>query len=230
MTPSVFAQLIFNGIAIGLVYVFMASGFNLILWVTGIFFITFGMFYALGAYTTWWLTVQVGVPYWASVAASTVVTAIGGVILYLLVMRKIRSGEQGMLRVLIASIMLVTLLTQLVLKLFGTSPRGINPIFTTNWKIAGVVIGLDRLAVILISVAILLALHFFLNRTRIGRGMRTVAFNPDLAALLGVNSEKVFITTIAVGLGLVGFAGSLMAPVLGIDISMGQAGFMVLLV
>ena len=53
MTPSIFAQLIFNGIAIGLVYVFMASGFNLILSVTGIFFITFGMFYALGAYTTW---------------------------------------------------------------------------------------------------------------------------------------------------------------------------------
>ena len=230
MTPSVFVQLIFNGIAIGLVYVFMASGFNLILSVTGIFFITFGMFYALGAYTTWWLTVQAHLPYFASVAVSTVATAIGGVILYLLVMRRIRTGEQGMLRVLIASIMLVTLLTQFVLHLFGTSPRGISPVFKGHWKVAGVVVGMDRVAVILISVAILLALHFFLSRTRIGRGMRTVAFNPDVAALLGVNSEKVFITTIAVGLGLVGFAGGLMAPILGVDINMGSAGFMVLLV
>ncbi len=230
MTPSVFFQLIFNGIAIGLVYVFMASGFNLILSVTGIFFITFGMFYALGAYSTWWLTVQAGLPYFGSVAISTVATAAGGVFLYLVVMRKIRTGEQAMLRVLIASIMLVTLLTQVVLHLFGTSPRGITPIFKGHWKIAGVVIGLDRVAVILISVAILLILHFFLSRTRIGRGMRTVAFNPDVAALLGVNSEKVFITTIAVGLGLVGFAGGLMAPILGIDITMGSAGFMVLLV
>ncbi len=229
MTASIFAQLIFNGIAIGLVYVFMASGFNLILSVTGIFFITFGMFYALGAYTTWWL-VQLGVPYFAGVAISTVGTAIGGVILYLLVMRKIRTGEQGMLRVLIASIMLVTLLTQFVLHVFGTSPRGIPPVFKGHWKVWGVVIGMDRVAVILISIAILLALHFFLNRTRIGRGMRTVAFHPDVAALLGVNSEKVFITTIAVGLGLVGFAGGLMAPILGVDITMGAAGFMVLLV
>jgi branched-chain amino acid transport system permease protein len=229
VTASIFAQLIFNGIAIGLVYVFMASGFNLILSVTGIFFITFGMFYALGAYTTWWL-VQLGVPYFAGVAISTVGTAIGGVILYLLVMRKIRTGEQGMLRVLIASIMLVTLLTQFVLHVFGTSPRGIPPVFKGHWKVWGVVIGMDRVAVILISIAILLALHFFLNRTRIGRGMRTVAFHPDVAALLGVNSEKVFITTIAVGLGLVGFAGGLMAPILGVDITMGAAGFMVLLV
>ena len=53
MTPSIFAQLIFDGIAIGLVYVFMAAGFNLILSVTDVFFIAFGMFYALGAYTTW---------------------------------------------------------------------------------------------------------------------------------------------------------------------------------
>ena len=159
MTPSIFAQLVFNGIAIGLVYVFMASGFNLILSVTGIFFITFGMFYAIGAYTTWWLTVQVHLPYFASVAVSTVGTAIGGVILYLAVMRKIRTGEQGMLRVLIASIMLVTLLTQFVLHVFGTSPRGINPIFKGHWRVAGVVIGMDRVAVILISVAILLVLH-----------------------------------------------------------------------
>jgi branched-chain amino acid transport system permease protein len=230
VTPSVFAQLIFNGIAIGLVYVFMASGFNLILSVTGIFFITFGMFYALGAYTTWWLTVQLHLPFFIGLAIATVGTAIGGVILYLLVMRKIRTGEQGMLRVLIASIMLVTLLTQFVLHMFGTSPRGIPPVFRGHWKIWGVVIGLDRVSVILISIAILLALHFFLNRTRVGRGMRTVAFNPDVAALLGVNAERVFIVTIAVGLGLVGFAGGLMAPILGVDITMGSAGFMVLLV
>ena len=230
MTASTFAQLIFNGIAIGLVYVFMAAGFNLILSVTGIFFITFGMFYALGAYTTWWLVAVGHLPYFLGVTISTVATAIGGVILYLLVMRRIRTGEQGMLRVLIASIMLVTLLTQFVLHVFGTSPRGIPPVFKGHWRIWGVVIGLDRVAVILISVAILLALHFFLNRTRIGRGMRTVAFHPDVAALLGVNSEKVFIVTIAVGLGLVGFAGALMAPILGVDITMGAAGFIVLLV
>ncbi len=230
MTPSIFAQLIFNGIAIGLVYVFMASGFNLILSVTGIFFITFGMFYALGAYTTWYMAVQLHLPFFLGLAIATVGTAIGGIILYLLVMRRIRTGEQAMLRVLIASIMLVTLLTQFVLLVFGTSPRGIPPVFKGHWKIWGVVVGLDRVAVILISVAILLALHFFLSRTRIGRGMRTVAFNPDVAALLGVNSEKVFIVTIGVGLGLVGFAGGLMAPILGVDITMGSAGFMVLLV
>ncbi|HLA81036.1 MAG TPA: branched-chain amino acid ABC transporter permease, partial [Thermoleophilia bacterium] len=215
MSASVFAQLIFNGIAIGLVYVFMAAGFNLILSVTGIFFITFGMFYAVGAYTTWSMVAQLHLPYFLGVAIATVATALGGIILYLLVMRRIRVGEQSLLRVLIASIMLVTLMTQFVLLVFGTSPRGIPPVFEGHWNIGGVVISLDRVAIIVISIAVLLILHFFLNRTRIGRGMRTVAFNPDVAALLGVNAERVFIVTIGVGLGLVGFAGGLMAPVLG---------------
>lgn len=230
MTPSIFAQLIFNGIAIGLVYVFMAAGFNLILSVTGIFFITFGMFYALGAYTTWSLVMQLHLPFFLGLAIAAIGTALGGIVLYLLVMRRIREGEQSLLRVLIASIMLVTLLTQFVLLMFGTSPRGIPPVFEGYWKIWGVVIGVDRVAIIAISVAVLLALHFFLNRTRIGRGMRTVAFNPDVAALVGVNAEKVFVVTIGVGLGLVGFAGGLMAPVLGVDMTMGSAGFVVLLV
>jgi branched-subunit amino acid ABC-type transport system permease component len=230
VSPSVFVQLIFNGIAIGLVYVFMAAGFNLILSTTGIFFITFGMFYALGAYTTWYLVQQLHLPFFLGVAIATIGTAIGGIILYLLVMRRVRAGEQGPLRVLIASIMLVTLLTQFVLLTFGTSPRGIPPVFESTWRIWGVVVGLDRVVVIVVSVAVLLALHFFLNRTRIGRGMRAIAFNPDVAALQGVNAEKVFIVTIGVGLGLVGFAGGLMAPVLGVDITMGSAGFVVLLV
>jgi branched-chain amino acid transport system permease protein len=164
VTPSIFATLIFNGIAIGLVYVFMASGFNLILSVTGIFFITFGMFYALGAYTTGYLVVQMNLPFFVGVAIATLGTAIGGIVLYLLVMRRIRTGEQAMLRVLIASIMLVTLLTQFF-ALFGTS--SFISWFKGHWKVWGGRRGSWR---ILISVAILLALHFFLSRTRIGRG------------------------------------------------------------
>jgi|GEM_PF-160411 len=230
MSASTFIQLIFDGIAIGLVFVFMAAGFNLILSVTNIFFITFGMFYAIGAYTTWFLVAQMGLPFFVGVALATLATALGGAVLYLLVMRRLRTNEQALLSYLIASIMLVTLMTQFILLVFGTSPRGIPPLFGGHWRIAGVVVSQDRAAMILVSVAVLVSLHLFLRGTRIGRGMRALAFNPDVAALMGVNAERTFVTTFAVGLGLAGFAGGLMAPVFGIDIGMGQAGFVVLLV
>jgi branched-chain amino acid transport system permease protein len=50
---SIFLQLILDGVAIGLVYVFMAAGFNRILSMTNVFFIAHGMFYVFGGYTTW---------------------------------------------------------------------------------------------------------------------------------------------------------------------------------
>ena len=87
MNFSTFMQVVFDGLAIGLVYVFMAAGFNLILSVTNVFFVAFGMFYALGAYITWAL-VQVGTPFFAAVVAASLLTAAGGAVVYLLVMRK----------------------------------------------------------------------------------------------------------------------------------------------
>ena len=95
MSFATFIQLVFDGLAIGLVYVFMAAGFNLILSVTNIFFIAFGMFYALGAFITWAL-VQVGVPFFAAVVIASLLTAAGGAGVYLLVMRKVNAGQQAL--------------------------------------------------------------------------------------------------------------------------------------
>ena len=229
MNFSTFVQVVFDGLAIGLVYVFMAAGFNLILSVTNVFFIAFGMFYALGAYITWAL-VQVGTPFFAAVVAASLLTAAGGAAVYLLVMRKVNIGEQALSKALITSIMLFTVLYQIVLLAFGTSPRGLPPVFSGSWKIGGVIIAVDRVVMIVISIAVLVALHFFLRASKVGRAARALAFSPTVAALHGVKAGRMAATIFAMGLGLAGFAGGLMAPIFGISITMGQTGFVVLLV
>ena len=229
MSFATFIQLVFDGLAIGLVYVFMAAGFNLILSVTNIFFIAFGMFYALGAFITWAL-VQVGVPFFAAVVIASLLTAAGGAGVYLLVMRKVNAGQQALTKALITSIMLFTVLYQIVLLAFGTSSRGLPVVFRGFWRIGGVMIAVDRAVIILISVVVLVGLHFFLQRSRIGRGARALAFNREVAALHGVNAGWMATAIFALGLGLAGFAGGLMAPLFGVNVTMGQTGFVVLLV
>jgi branched-chain amino acid transport system permease protein len=229
MNPATFVQLVFDGIAIGLVYVFMAAGFNLMLSVTNVFFIAFGMFYALGAYFTW-AFMQIGVQFFPAVIIATILCGIGGAIVHELVMARVNRGEQALSKALIASIMLFTVFYQLVLLAFGTSARGLNPVITGEWKIAGVVIAIDRAVMIIISVCVLVALHFFLRRSKIGRGARALAVNRDVASLYGVNSGRMATVIFGVGLGLAAFAGGLLAPLFGIDVSMGSAGFVVLLV
>jgi branched-chain amino acid transport system permease protein len=226
---ATFIQVVFDGLAIGLVYVFMAAGFNLILSVTNVFFVAFGMFYALGAFITWAL-VQVAIPFFAAVVLASLLTAAGGAIIYLLVMRKVSVGEQALPKALITSIMLFTVLYQIVLLAFGTSPRGLPIVFGGFWKIGGVIIGVDRAVMILVSVVVLVCLHFFLQRSRVGRGARALAFNRDAAALHGVSAGWMATGIFAMGLGLAGFAGGLMAPLFGISVTMGQTGFVVLLV
>ena len=199
----------------------MAAGFNLILSVTNVFFIAFGMFYVLGGYVTWAIT-SVGVPFFVAVGGGTLACALGGAVIYRLVMHRLQISQQALLRSMIAGIMLVSILIQVVLILFGTSPRGVHPIFPGQWHIGGVMVSYDRALIIVVSFAVLLGLHLLLKRTRVGRGMRALAANPAVAALHGVNPTGLFTTIFAAGLGLAGLAGGLMAPLFGVDVGMGR--------
>ena len=218
-----------DGLAIGLVYVFMAAGFNLILSVTNVFFIAFGMFYVLGAYFTWDF-VQLGVPFFASVVIATIITAFGGALVDMVLFRRIRKSQQSLLKALIASIMLFTIVQQLIMIAFGTEARGIRPIFPGHWKVAGVIIAYDRAAMICVSLVVLIALQLLLHKSRLGRGMRAMSISPEVADLHGVNPPRMGTATFAVGLGLAGFAGGLMAPLFSVSLDMAQSGFIVLLI
>ena len=62
MSMGVVAQLFVDGLAMGLVYVLLASGFNLIVDISGVLFIAYGQFYMIGAYALYVLKVMLGVP------------------------------------------------------------------------------------------------------------------------------------------------------------------------
>jgi len=78
MSVFTFIQLIVVGLAMGLVYVLLASGFNLIMTAPKILFIAYGEFYMLGAYVLWGLMILKGVPFFPALCAATLTTAILG--------------------------------------------------------------------------------------------------------------------------------------------------------
>ena len=67
---SIFIQLIVDGLTMGLVYVLLASGFNLIIGISGIMFIAYGEFYMLGAWIIWGLMVPLKVPFFPALLNS----------------------------------------------------------------------------------------------------------------------------------------------------------------
>ena len=116
-------QLMVDGLAMGMVYVFMASGFNLIMSVPRILFIAFGQFYVLGAFITWYVTISGGQNFFLGVLAGTVASGLLGALVYVAVFRKIQFSESQFLTNIIAGFGLMMILGQVALMLFGTETR-----------------------------------------------------------------------------------------------------------
>lgn len=214
----------------GLVYVLMSSGFNLVMAVPNIIFIAFGEFYMLGAFAVWYVEVPAGLSYFVAVPIAVIATAILGALSYLLVFRPLQFRKNQFLTNIIAGVGLMLILGQAALMMFGTEARGVPSVFSSVYNVGGVRISLEKVVVIVVSVIVLVALHLVLQKTRTGRAMRAVSFRADVATLQGVNADRMFLVSMIIGCALAGFAGAIMAPIFGVDLGMGENGFLVMLV
>ena len=223
-------QLFIDGISMGIVYVLMAAGFNLIMSVEKILFLPFAQFYMLGAYFAWYLMVPVHTHFVVALLVAAVGTGVLGGIAFVISYRWVQYKEGQFLTNILVGIGWMLIITQVALKLFGTEARGIPSVFHGTLRIAGLNISTEKAVAIGVGILVLLALQFMLQRTRIGRAMRAVSFNSDVAALQGVNSTRVFTFTMAFGCALAGFAGALLAPVFAVTTQVGSYAFLVPLV
>lgn len=229
MSMSTLAQLVVDGLAMGLVYVLLASGINLIIDVSGVLFIAYGQFYMIGAYILFALVVLLKVPFFIALCVATIVPAMLGII-YKLIFHRIRLMDRQFLNGIVAAVGLMLLIGQAALLSFGTSSRGVGTVFKGMLKLGGVSVSFEKLVLILLGVAVLLWLHVGLQKTNVGRAMRAVSFNPDIAALQGINSNAIYLLSMAIGCGLAGFSGGIMAPVFALYPEMGSITLLILLV
>lgn len=223
-------QLFVDGLSIGVVYMLMSSGFNLVMAVPNIIFIAFGEFYMLGAFGVWYLQVERGIYYLIAVVIAVVATAILGALSYLFVFRPLQFRKNQFLTNIIAGVGLMLIIGQAALLVFGTASRSVPVVFSSLIEVRGVRIPTDKVVVIGISAVVLVALHILLRKTRSGRAMRAVSFRSDVATLQGINADRMFLIAVTIGCALAGFAGGIMAPILGVETSMGDNGFLVVLV
>jgi branched-chain amino acid transport system permease protein len=219
---TLFVQLIFDGMGMGLIYVILAVGLVLILNVSRIFFIAYGQFYMVGAYAVWGGSVLLGLPFLASLCIAVLTTVILALMSYRLIFHYIQYMERQFLAMIVAAIGLMMVLGQAGLVLFGTSPRGLSTIFPGIVQFAGINVSVEKL--VLIGLAFLITLTMFLvyEKTSIGWAMQAVSFNPEAASLMGVNTQRIYLVTMGIGGALAGFAGGIMAPVYAAYPEMGQ--------
>jgi branched-chain amino acid transport system permease protein len=111
---------------------------------------------------------------------------------------------------------------------FGAAPRAFPKLIPfTTWQIGGLVLDSSQVIVFVTTALLLVALTFIVQRTRVGTAMRAVAFNPQAAALMGVNISSIISFTFGLGSALAGAGGILFAmnyasiePLMGVQVGL----------
>jgi branched-chain amino acid transport system permease protein len=95
--------------------------------------------------------------------------------------------------------------------LFGTQTRGYPPDLTGTWTIFGTEIARIEVVVFVVSIVAMVILQTFVSRTKTGKSMRAVAEDQEIASLMGIDVDRIVVTTFVIGGILAGIAGVLFA-------------------
>jgi len=225
MTLPIFFQCLINGLAIGGIYALVAAGFTLVLGTMKIFNFAQGEFYMLGAFVVYGCSGALHLNYVVGLIASLLAMALLGAILQRFI---IRYTYAGFFHTVLATIAFATIVRQIAVITFGKTDQFVNPLVKGRIEIGNITIPNDKLLLIFSGVALIVLLNYFM-KLKIGKAMRAVAENQEVAGLQGINAGNIFIITMTLGCGLAGISGALIAPVLGATADMGHAIFVKIL-
>lgn len=211
-------QIVVNVLMTGSLYCLVALGLTLVFSVLDIVNFAHGEYYMLGGFAAYYFTVSFGINYFLAVPL-----AIIAVVLFSLFMERftIRPMRGQVVPILISTLGVSMLLQAGAILAFGSVPKSIPRVFPGVLRVGTIAMPYDRLAVMVISIALIAAVYFFVQRGRMGRAMRAFAQNSRGAMLQGVNLDSVARWGFGIGCGLAAAAGALLGPVFFIESGMG---------
>lgn len=212
-------QQLANGIVLGSGYACIALGWTILLGVARLVNFAHGQLYMLGAFVAWFVMTRAGVPYGVAILISVGAVALLGAIMQFAMMRLVI--EQNL-----TSLMIVTLGLGYVVQgagalLFGGNPQTLPSALARERIEIGSVWFTAQDVLILVVALVLYAIVWSVTRTRLGATIRSVAEDPRLAQLFGINAKAVYTGVFVFECAMVALAATLVAPRAPILTSMG---------
>ena len=214
-------QLTLNGIALGLLYALIAVGLSLIFGVMELINFAHGELLMLGAYAMSFALPVIGLLYWPALAVAILATMIAGVLIYELLLVRLKPDEFE--RSILITLGLSIVIIHGMQYIFSATPRMVD----TQYGFEGVEIGSIRITWtrVIGAVEALVAfagLYFVLRFTQFGRAMRAIAQNREAALMVGIRPRVVARNAVVLAAGLCGLAGAAIAPIQLVTPYMGQ--------
>ena len=217
------AQTGLNGLSLGAVYALGAVGLTLVYGILKLVNFAHGDFLTFGAYMAYLVNVTWGLPLVAGIAFAMVTTALLGVFFERVMWGPMRARRAGLLQLLLMSIGLAFVIRALVQYIWSTDVRLLDVNATATVDFLGLRIGRTELIVIAIGFAVLVAVGLMLRYTLLGKRMRALSDNLDLAETSGIDTSRIVLYTWVFAGGLAGLAGVLAGAVTALEPEFGFA-------
>jgi branched-chain amino acid transport system permease protein len=197
----------------------VALGFNVTFGISGVANFAYGALYILAAFVTWILLNQAGLPYFLSAAVSIVFTACIGAAMYRFILLRVR-GQ--VLSEVIASFGIGLAILELFRYLGFIGFEYTLPVFIDeSLLVAGTYIDVQRIMIVVISIALVFLLWIFTHHSSVGLSFRAIAQDERTALSLGINADRMATLSAAFGAGLAAIAAIVIIPLGTISVSEG---------
>jgi len=198
-------QLLINGILLGSILALGAVGATMIFGVLRFAHFAHGDFMAVGAYFALSVVTVFNLPVLAALPVAMAATAGLAVAIDQLVYRRIRRVQPVIL--LISSFATALVLRSLIQMIWGSSNQVYQTGIQLPWRIGPFTLKPDHLLIFLAATGLVVTVHLFLTRTRLGKAMRAMSDNMNLALITGIPADRVIMATWAIGGALAAAAG-----------------------
>ena len=215
------AQLFLNGLILGSIISLGAIGLSLIYGILKFGHFAHGDLMTLGAYFAFLFKVQLGLPFWLAFVLAAAFTAGTAVLLNFILYRHLKKRDSVI--VMISSVGAALIIRNFVLLVWGPQNKFYEKAIQMPLIIGDGLLRIkeNQIIILVLALSLVIAVHLFLSKTKLGKAMRAMSDNIDLAQITGINTERVIIWTWAMSGILTAAAGILLAfdthltPVMG---------------
>ena len=210
-----------NGLQLGLMLFLLAAGLTLVFGVMDMINLAHGSLYMVGAFLAAWLVSWSG-SFLLGVLGAIVLTALFGMLLEATLLRTLYARDH--LSQVLATFALILIINDGIKMIFGndlplSTPQALSgPIEI----LPGLMYSSWRLLLIAVGLVVALLLYLLVQRTRVGALVRAGASNREMCTVMGINVTQLFTLVFGMGAALCAVAGSLLGPLLAVQVGMGE--------
>ncbi|MGB8434606.1 MAG: branched-chain amino acid ABC transporter permease [Burkholderiales bacterium] len=200
-------EAVVNGLLLGGVLALLALGLNLVFGVIDVVWICYAELVMIGMYAVYYCHNVFGLPLWLAMLLAIAAVAVLGAILHQFVIRPVLTAEP--INQLLVTGGVLFFLQAVATLVFGVEFRNVG-ISLPGLEVGGMFLSLARLIAFLVALAGMVGVYLFLTRTFLGTAIRAISQDRAIMPLMGVNANRIFVITSALGGGLAGLAACLL--------------------